>query len=723
MSLLDLGTGSKLAIYSRYRVLFITCLLSCQVIADEGLSLSDLKALSIGELSSLEVGIASKIPSKLSETPAAVYVITAEDIRRSAAANVPEALRMVPGINVGAVSGNTWAVNSRGFNEIFANKFLVLLDGRSLYNSTFGGVYWDMQDIRIEDIERIEVIRGPGSAAWGANAMNGVINIITRSSYSSQSGEFTANVGSQNKEAGFRYGGEFGDSSSYRLSGKVNLIKENKATSTSGLDVYPVVANDDAKHLSLSLRTDTDLDLNETVTFDIGLFNGYSDQRQFKSEVNPNAPDFFTVVLPQIQLMQMAGASQLQLSGLLSIPEFGLCTFCLTDVRDRHEYAGWHVLGSWSQTSDSDWTTAQAYVDYTQREEYMADQSASVLDIDLEKGWKHDQGKTAVGIGLRSSRDTITTNLSPTPVVLFDPQKEVNNTLNLFAQNELSVTDSFRFLSGIGYEYSSITGSQWQPTLRGVWLATPRTQVWGALSYSSRTPSRIERTVASNSAYQAFGNSTHKPEKLSSLELGVRYQPAEEFSLDLVGFRYWYDDLTTLKVDRLYNPLQNQAGLLIFGNEASADAFGAEMAIRWQVLPNWSLAASYSWLQQSYNKLPDLVEPTVSSNKSPEHQLALRSYWDINTDWELDVSLYYVSELSPVGSLVLIDIDTGVDAYLRTDVRLGWQVSPEVELSFIGQNLFDNAHQEFNTSPINVGGVSENTEIKRSLSAKLTVRF
>ena len=163
-------------------MLFFTCLLSTQVSADEGLSLSDLKALSIGELSSLEVGIASKIPSKLSETPAAVYVITAEDIRRSAAANVPEALRMVPGINVGAVSGNTWAVNSRGFNETFANKFLVLLDGRSLYNSTFGGVYWDMQDIRIEDIERIEVIRGPGSAAWGANAMNGVINIITRSS-------------------------------------------------------------------------------------------------------------------------------------------------------------------------------------------------------------------------------------------------------------------------------------------------------------------------------------------------------------------------------------------------------------------------------------------------------------------------------------------------------------------------------------------------------------
>ena len=484
-----------------------------------------------------------------------------------------------------------------------------------------------------------------------------------------------------------------------------------------------MVADDDAKHLSLSLRTDTDLDLNETVTFDIGFFNGYSDQRQFKSEVNPYAPDFFTVVLPQIQLMQMAGASQQQLSGLLSIPEFGLCTFCLIDVRDRHEYTGWHVLGRWSETSDNDWTTAQTYVDYTQREEYMADQSASVLDIDLEKGWKHERGKTAVGIGLRASRDTITTNLFPTPVVLFDPQKESNNTINLFAQNELSVTESFRLLSGLGYEYSSITGSQWQPTLRGVWLASPQTQVWGALSYSSRTPSRIERTVVSNSAYQAFGNSAHKSEKLSSLELGVRYQPAEEFSLDLVGFRYWYDDLTTLKVDRLFNPLQNQAGLLIFGNEASADAFGAEMAIRWQVLPSWSLAASYSWLQQSYNKLPDSVEPTVSSNKSPEHQLALRSYWDINPDWELDVSLYYVSELSPVGSPVLIVRDTGVDAYLRTDIRLGWQVSPEVELSFIGQNLFDNGHQEFNTSPINVGGVSENTEIKRSLSAKLTVRF
>ena len=141
--------------------------------ASDDMTLDDLKALSIDELSSLEVGIASKIPSKIIETPAAVYVLTAENIRRSGAKNVPEALRMVPGINVGAVSGNSWAVNSRGFNETFANKFLVLLDGRSLYNNTFGGVYWDMQDIRMEDVERIEVIRGPGSAVWGAKRFGG----------------------------------------------------------------------------------------------------------------------------------------------------------------------------------------------------------------------------------------------------------------------------------------------------------------------------------------------------------------------------------------------------------------------------------------------------------------------------------------------------------------------------------------------------------------------
>lgn len=699
--------------------------LSSVVIASDDMSLDDLKALSIDELSSLEVGIASKIPSKIIETPAAVYVLTAESIRRSGARNVPEALRMVPGLNVGAVSGNSWAVNSRGFNETFANKFLVLLDGRSLYNNTFGGVYWDMQDVRMEDVERIEVIRGPGSAVWGANAMNGVINIIMRSSFSTQGGEVVASLGNQNREVGLRYGGELNDSTSYRFSVKGLTSEENSPTSASGFG-QGAIANDDARHTRLSLRTDTDFGNGESLLLDVGFFRGESDQRLFASEKVASAPDFNTVVAPAITSMLLNGASQEQLFVALAFPKFGLCTFCMMDIRDNQKYTGGHLLARWKQVSDNDWQTIQAYLDYSQREDYQLDQQATAFDIDFERGWKNNLGKFAWGAGLRSVSDDLKPNLSPTSVVAFGPASQRNNVINAFVQSEVNVSEDIRVLTGVGYEYSSISGSQWQPTIRGIWAVSPKTQLWSSLSYSSRVPSRAETSnVSAKNAYEFTGNPDHNSEKLTSWELGIRLSPYSRLAFDVTAFRYWYSDLTAIKIEKRFDPFVSTSavGRLGITNEADADAYGVELATRWQVQPDWSLQASYSWLQASMGSLPAFTEPMISTNKAPQHQLSLQSSWDLTPTLELDLGVYYVSALAPTGSDFLVFGGDGIDDYVRTDLRVGWQISPEVELSVIGQNLLNKTHQEFSSSPVNVGGYPENTEINRSITAKLTVRF
>lgn len=695
------------------------------VMASDDFSLDDLKALPLDELSSLEVGIASKIPSRINETPAAVYVLTAENIRRSGARSVPEALRMVPGLNVAAASGNSWAVNSRGFNETFANKFLVLLDGRSLYNNTFGGVYWDMQAVRMEDVERIEVIRGPGSAVWGANAMNGVINIIMRSSFATQGGEIVGSIGNQNREVGLRYGGELNDRSSYRFSANTLMNKENSPTSHSGFG-QGAVANDDARHTRFSFRTDTEFGDGNSLLLDIGYFRGESDQRLFASEKASPAPDYNTVVLPVINNMLLNGASPEQIIGVIAFPQFGLCTFCLTDVRDDQKYSGGHMLARWKQATDNDWQTVQAYLDYSQREDYQLDQQAAAFDIDFERGWKNTLGQFAWGVGVRSVSDNLQPNLSPTSVVSFGPASQRNNVLNAFVQSEVNIANDIRILTGVGYEYSSISGSQWQPTIRGIVSINPQTQLWSSMSYSSRVPSRIETSnVSAKNAYEFTGNPNHESEKLTSFELGLRHALNDSLSFDLTGFYYLYDNLTTIKIGHIFRPLENTnvPGRLGIANSGSAHAFGTELSMRWAITPGWDIQASYSFLQKSIDALPEDEAPLISADKDPEHQFSLHSSWDLMPNLELDLGLYYVSPLASTGSSFLVFGDYAVDAYVRTDLRVGWQISPEVELNIVGQNLLHDSHEEFSSSPLNVGGYPENTEINRSISAKLTVRF
>ena len=685
-------------------------------------TLLQLKSLSIDELSAAEQSVASKIPTETVHTPAAVYILTAEDIRRSGAHNLPEALRQVPGLNVAAVTRSSYAVSARGFNETFANKFLVLLDGRRLFNNTYGGIYWDMANVRLDDVERIEVVRGPGSAVWGANAMNGVINIITRSAYTTPGGEARLEMGDARKSLDWRYGWEVDTQTSARVSANGQWLASNSPVQESGLGAFPEKSLDDADNARLAFRLDHEPGNGDAWSLDGAFFQGRSQQRLFVTEENPHAPDFNTVVQPTINGWLLAGVPTQQIYSMLVLPQFGMCQYCLTEVDDQQTFSGGHLLGRWQHLDNDHWQKLQVYLDYTERADYQLAQEALVADVSWERGQLTTLGKAVWGLGWRGQYDYIRPHLSTTPVLDFSPRTLYENQLSGFAQYEWALGGRSTLTTGLRYEYSNQFGSSWQPTVRLNGELNEQTHWWSALSYSSRLPSRIESAGRSNVPYQASGDPQHKAERLIATEAGLRWQPDSALAFDLAAFRYWYRDLSTVQIMQRFNPLTNQLGSIHFGSEAQARAYGVELAAIWDVTPQWRLRGAYSWLEQSLRPLPSNTEALVSAAKSPAHQLALSSHWDLRTDLELDLTLYHIASLGQTGSQ-LLSIDPAIADYTRLDMRLSWYLNPDLELALIGQNLLDAAHPEFVSSPLNVGGVVESTQQERTFTLQMKVRF
>lgn len=684
--------------------------------------LYQLKLLSIDELSSAEQSVSSKIPTESVHTPAAVYILTAEDIRRSGARNLPETLRQVPGLNVAAVTSSAFAVSARGFNETFANKFLVLLDGRRLFNNTYGGIYWDMANVRLGDIERIEVVRGPGSAVWGANAMNGVINIITRSAYTTSGGEAQLALGDAHKALDGRYGWEINEDTSARFSTNAQWTRSDRAVDESGLGAFASKSLDDADNTRLAFRLDHEPGDGDTWMLDAAYFQGRSQQRLFVTEENPNAPDFNTVVQPAINNWQLANIPNQQIYSMLILPQFGMCHYCLMDINDQQTFSGGHLLGRWQHQDEARWDALQVYLDYTERADYQLAQEAFVGDISWETGEVTRLGKYVWGLGWRGQYGYIRPNLSTTPVLDFSPRTLYESQLSGFAQYEWALSQDWSLTTGLRYEYSNQFGSSWQPTLRLSGALTDQLHWWSALSYSSRLPSRIESSGRSNAPYQAVGDPQHSAERLLATEAGIRWQPTPVLAIDVAGFRYRYRDLSSVQITQLFNPILNQTGTIVFGSEAEATAHGLELAAIWDVTPRWRLRGAYSWLEQTVHALPYGTEALVSDAKSPSHQLALMSHWDLHADLELDLAMYYVDSLGSTGSQ-LLSADPAISSYTRLDARLNWFLSPTLELSLIGQNLLDRAHPEFVSSPLNVGGVVESTQKERTLTLQMKVRF
>ncbi len=643
--------------------------------------LSGLKTLSLEALSNMQVSIASRTEQALDDAAAAVFVITAEDIRRSGANSIPEALRMVPGLNVARIDANTWAVSARGFNGRYANKLLVLMDGRSVYSPLFSGVHWGELDSIIEDIDRIEVIRGPGASVWGANAVNGVINIITRSAQNSLGSEANLAIGERGQRTfSLRHGGSLNADMDYRVWFKARRHRAGRLFSGD-------MGFDAGKDLRAGFRIDGLLANDDSVTL-IG--NAYT-QRAGKVFVRPDL-----------------------LSGVVQDEE-------------NNQNQGVSLLGRWTHLrADGAEGTVQLYYDYQRREETR--ESRYTVDLDFHYLFPRlGRHSITLGAGYRWMSDDI--GARPLQYEL-DPPHLDYGLYNLFVQDDIALNDRWALVLGAKLEHNDFSGFEFQPSVRLLWHPAPRQTLWLALSRASRTPNRSETGLRAGVSVvpaapplvplpvlaRGVGTTAFDSERLTAYELGYRRRFGASLSIDTVFFYNEYSGLRTLGFGRFND--EHVPDYLIyetfFGNEGEGSSHGAELAADWRPAPRWRMQFAWSWLRT------DLLVPnpdvdaslTGSGGGSPRHQLSLRGGYDLSHAIALDAWLRYVGELSDSGGVA-------IPAYWSLDARIGWRLDNGLSLSLVARNLLDAAHPEYSDKLDTVVA----TEVPRTLWLKVRWDF
>lgn len=624
---------------------------------------ADLSQLSLEDLMSIEVTSVSKKAEKVSDSAAAVYVVTQEDIRRSGVTTIADALRMIPGMHVASINSHIWAISSRGFIDRFANKMLVLIDGRSVYTPLFAGTWWDAQDTLLEDIERIEVIRGPGATMWGANAVNGVINVITKKADQTQGTLVTSDVASGSRLNGaLQYGGQTGVTGHFRIYTK--YLDHRAFDDASGAD------GDDAWNQSRTgFRFDREISEKESLAVHGDVYNGFGSQRiRGNSYTAPfEAP-----------------------------------------VVDNYEYSGSNVLAKWTRADSEDSeTTLQMYYDRTERYDIQHIETRNTWDLDFQKrAALSDRREITWGLGYRQTSDST----GNTAYVTFDPLSETDHLLNAFVQEDIAlVQEKLRLTLGSKLEHNDYTGFEVEPNIRLLWSPNPRHTMWTAVSRAVRTPTRAEaesvfklRVLPPGSVALPPGtpdwpiqidfgsNPDLRSEKLTAYEMGYRFQPKERLSLDVAAFYNVYDDIRTAEMGTPYPAMTPVPHIVVpfhWDNLAGATANGIEVAANWEASRTWKLALGASWLSMDIDCDPSSNDPYTENyvNYSPNQLLSLRSYMDLKYNMSLDTMIYYVGSVPA----------HHVPSYTRTDVHLGWRPQPGWNVGLVVQNMFDNTHAEF----------------------------
>lgn len=645
----------------------------------------DLTDVPVEKLMEIEVYSPAKHAEKLSESPAAISVLTQDDIHRSGATSIPEALRLVPGLDVAQVDAEQWAISARGFNDVFANKLLVLQDGRSVYTPLFSGVFWNVQDPFLPDVDRIEVIRGPGASLWGANAVNGVINIITKSSKDTQGVLATAGGGTLERAfAGVRYGDTLGEDVFFRVYGKY-FDRAPSDSPTGG------AADDSWQRGQGGFRLDWDK-LEKTgnlVTFQGDIYGSFGNQ--IFDTYNPNLPPFYSETIHQ----------------------------------DDYRTAGGNLLGRFThQFSDNDDLTLQAYYDRTIQDTVILKEFRDTYDIDLQNHLKLGSwNDVVVGFGYRLS-DVRTDN---SPTISFNPDHLSTSLFNTFAQDEVTlVPNRLRVTLGAKLEHNDYTGFEFQPSGRILWTPGASQTIWGAISRAVRTPSQAEEDVKLTetlppAVVSLYGNQDFQSEELLAYELGYRVKPVQSLSFDLAAFYNVYHDLrsqelgfspTTPPSAPPPPPFPPQFIPMNLQNGLAGDTYGFELSSTWVVTPWWRVHPSYSLLEMQIHRNPgstDLLSANTIEGSSPAQQASLRSSMDLPYHLTFDWTLRYVDQLPALD----------IRSYVALDVRLAWHPRDDLELAVVGQNLLQTHHTEF--VPTFIG--TQRTEIPESVYVQLTWSF
>jgi len=640
----------------------------------------DLTALSMEDLMNIEVTSVSKKQQKLSQTAAAIFVITQEDIRRSGATNIPDILRMAPGLDVAQINGSSWAISSRGFNDQVANKLLVLIDGRTVYSPLFNGVYWDVQEVPLEDIERIEVIRGPGAAIWGANAVNGVINIISKKASDTQGLLITGGGGTHDAAFGTaQYGGTLGRDTTYRVDS--DNYSRNHLANLAGQN------GDDGWNLYRGgFRVDSKLGAKDSLTVQ---GDGYSGS---EGEIVPSVTSFN---LPQPRVLNL-----------------------------RQEIGGGDVLSRWDRAiSPTSQTALQIYFDRTSRSDATYGEDRDTFDIDFQHHITRGNRQDFVwGLGFRATSDDIRKSFA----VMFNPSEETDLLFSLFAQDEIAIRPGSLYLTlGARLEHNRFTGFDIQPSAGIAWLATDKTMFWASLSRAVGTPSR-DVDVRFNQAVSpgpggmpllvsVFG-AGQKDENVQATEAGYRTQISEHLSLDLTGF---YNSYTNIRSSETgvpfveFVPAPAHLVLPIFlRNLLHGESHGAEMAVNWKPLTRWTLSPGFSYLQLHLHSAPTSTDAGTARTRegsSPRQQAQLRSHVELPRGWAWDTSVYFVGRLPALQ----------IPSYTRLDTSLTWQALERLSFSLVGQNLIQDHHLEFDAP----GQLVASSLVKRSAYAKMVWHF
>lgn len=648
-------------------LLFIQAVVAMPALGCEpSLSASNsLKHLSLEELMNLEVTSVSRQRSTLRESPAAVFVITPEMIQRSGATAFPELFRMVPGMDVARIDGNKWAVSARGFNQRFQDKLLVQVDGRTVYTLVFSGVYWDAVDYPLEDIERIEIIRGPGASVWGANAVNGVINIITKSAKETRGGMVSAGAGTVEQGFGtFRYGGEIAENLFYRY-----YVKGFSRKQTFAAVGDP---HDDWRSGSGGARLDWKPNEQNTLTFDGSYLHDVAGRRDERAQIT--APFSFVNLENEV-----------------------------TDAA--------HALGRWTRKLDEEnsWSV-QAYWDHFSR---LADNLqvrvlVDTYDLDFQRQSPLGERQTIVyGGGYRYTDMFIGSSGRDGGFALtFQPSHGDFHLFSAWLQDQIALMpDKLELTLGAKFEHNDFTGFEVQPTVRLLWAPTSRQSIWTAASRAVRTPNFSEDSgratllpSGSSPIYpRTTANRDLRAEELLAYEFGYRVQVTPDLAADLALFYHKYDNL---RVNVAGNTSVDSFGTtirrLVVENALQGKTYGAELGIQWQATTSWQLYAAYTLLNMNLYRRADLpASAEAAEQQSPQQQLFMRSAWDLCSSVEFDLLGRFVDELNgfnPGGT------NDSIDAYLSLDTSLGWHPSSNVTLTIVGQNLLDNHHPEFGTS-------------------------
>jgi iron complex outermembrane receptor protein len=638
----------------------------------------DLTQIPLEDLMNVQVVSVSRKEQKLSQTGAAVFVITRDDIRRAGAANVPDVLRMAPGVNVARVDANAWAVSIRGFNGRYSDKLLVLIDGRSIYSPAFSGVYWDQVDVPLEDIERIEIIRGPGGTAWGANAVNGVINIITMSSKATQGGLLVAQGGSGELGGLAQYGGKAGATGTYRAFGR--YLNTNSSLNTAG------AAAADGWHA----------------------YHG-----GFRFDLEPSARDTLMV---QGDLYQ-TGEGQ-TVTTVLSDHLPTVATFNdPVRVNSGNLQARWnHTLQKGSDIS------VNLYFDHDKRLDQGLEEKSNTFDIDfLHHIAINSRNDLVWGLGYRVTNDAMTSGYS----TAWFPTRRTTNLFSEFVQDEITIAKSARLTIGTKLEHNSYTGFEYEPSVQFVWTPTGRQTIWLSAARTIRQPSRQDTDILYDSAIiplaggafgvlKFIGNKDIQAEQLRDYEAGYRTQITKTFSLDVAAFRGYYRQLQTSEtpvpsfVSTPAPPHIDLSAVLVAA--ARTNTYGGEVFGTWSVTSRWRLSPGYSLLHMS-----PILDPSgqPSATKSapgdtPKHQIQFRSTLGLRSNLDWDTSLYFVGKL----------IEDETPSYTRLDMQLRWRPGESIEFALAGQNLLTPRHTEFGDA-YSVA----HTQVQRSILGKITWRF